>query len=333
MRLVTLLGRVQTISVKRNAQIEGEFRQIRKLMTAGASGSEVKQRISGLVKMLREDATQLVGSSNTSFGLFLSSFLIIVREGFEAILIIGAIIAYLVRSGNQDKVKIIYKSSLAAIGASVLTAVALKFAFNVSQASQEILEGMTMLIAVVVLFSVSFWVISKVEAQKWQHYIEGKIKTSLTTGSTLALWSAAFVAVYREGAETVLFYQALISGQSEGLGMIGLGFLTGSIALVGIFVAVRYGSVRIPLKPFFISTSCLLYYLAFIFAGEGVKELQAGGMIGVTTVEGVPVIGFLGVYPTIETLSLQLVLLLAAGAGLGYQWMMSSKTGIDDRKA
>ncbi len=115
--------------------------------------------------------------------------------------------------------------------------------------------------------------------------------------------------------------------------MIGLGFLTGSVALVGIFVAVRYGSVRIPLKPFFISTSCLLYYLAFTFAGEGVKELQAGGMVGATPLEGGPVIGFLGVYPTGETLSLQLVLLLAAGAGLGYQWMLSSKTGIGDGKA
>lgn len=309
------------ISAKRNAQIEEEFRQIRKLMTAGVPLSEVSQRSDGLVTILREDAAKLDGSAESSFGLLVSSFLIIVREGFEAILIIGAIIAYLVRSGNRDKVKVIYQSSLVAIGASLLTAVAIKFIFKISGASQEILEGVTMLIAVAVLFSVSFWLISKVEAKKWQNYIEGKIKNSLSTGSTMALWSAVFLAVYREGAETVLFYQALVSGRSEGLGAISMGFVIGCLALVIIFAVIRYGSVRIPLKPFFIGTSTLLYYLAFVFAGEGIRELQAGNIVGSTPVSGVPVIGFLGVYPTIETLSLQIILLLAAAAGLGYQWL------------
>ena len=100
-----------------------------------------------------------------------------------------------------------------------------------------------------------------------------------------------------------------------------MGFVIGCLALVIIFAVIRYGSVRIPLKPFFIGTSTLLYYLAFVFAGEGIRELQAGNIVGSTPVSGVPVIGFLGVYPTIETLSLQIILLLAAAAGLGYQWL------------
>lgn len=313
------------ISAKRNAQIEEEFRQVRKLMTAGAPQSEVKQRAAGLIAMLREDAATLDGSSTGPFTMLLSSFSIIVREGFEAILIIGAIIGYLVKSGNQEKVKVIYQSSLVAIGASLLTAVAIKYFFKISGASQEILEGMTILIAAAVLFSVSYWLISKVEAKKWHQYIEGKIKTSLTTGSTMALWFTVFLAVYREGAETVLFYQALVSGNSESLGMIGLGFVLGSLALVAIFAVVRYGSVRLPLKPFFIGTSVLLYYMAFVFAGNGVRALQSAYIVGSTPVAGVPVIGFLGVYPTVETLLLQGLLILLAAAGLFYQWFSGSK--------
>lgn len=313
------------ISAKRNALIEDEFYQIRKLMTTEAPPSVIKQRISGLVAMLREDAAKLGGSSSSPFTLFLSSFSIIVREGFEAILIMGAIIAYLIKSGNRDKVKTIYQSALFAIVASVLTAVAIKFVFKISGASQEILEGITMLIAVAVLFSVSFWLISKTESQKWKNYIEGKIKTSLSAGNTLTLWSATFLAVYREGAETVLFYQALISGQSKGLSAIGLGFVTGSLALVVIFAVIRYGSVRLPLKPFFIGTSALLYYLAFVFAGKGVREFQEGGMVGVTQLPGVPMVDFLGIYPTMETLFLQGLLMLAATAGFGYQWFAGRK--------
>lgn len=313
------------LSAKRNAIIEEEFRLIKKLMTTGNPSTEVNERVSGLITILREDANELDQSSNSAYSLFLTSFLIILREGFEAILILGAIIAYLIKSGNKEKVKVIYQSAIAALGASILTAIAFKYVFKISGASQEILEGVTMLIAVGVLFSVSYWLVSKSEAEKWQQYIEGKVKTSLKTGNTMALWLAAFLAVYREGAETVLFYQALVNGQSQGNGMILLGFIIGCLALVGIFRAVRYGSVKMPLKPFFIGTSALMYYLAFVFAGEGVRELQAGALVGSTSIDGVPVIGFLGVYPTIETLFAQGLLVLAAVLGFGYQLFFKSK--------
>jgi len=307
------------ISAKRVADLEERFRLIRKQMTSGASSKEVKASMDELVAMLREDAARLDGSTAGGYGMFVSSFLIIVREGFEAILILGAIIAYLIKSGNRDKVKTIYYSAVWAVAASFLTALALKFVFRVSGASQEILEGVTMLIAVAVLFSVSFWLISKVEAKKWQNYIEGKIKTSITTGSAMALWFTAFLAVYREGAETVLFYQALLSGTgSSSPGMLGLGFLAGCLVLVVIFAAIRYGSVKVPIKPFFIATSTLLYYMALVFAGQGVKELQEGGVIGVTPVD-LPTIGLIGFYPTWETLTGQLMILAAAVAGFAYQ--------------
>jgi high-affinity iron transporter len=139
------------------------------------------------------------------------------------------------------------------------------------------------------------------------------------------LAAAAFLAVFREGAETILFYQALVSGNPTSTGEIVLGFAAGTLVLVGIFLTLRYGSVRIPIKPFFIATSALLYYLAFVFAGQGVRELQEAGVVASTIIKGVPVIEILGIYPTLETLSLQSALVLAAIGGLIWQFLRSRK--------
>lgn len=312
----------RSISSSRAFEVEYGFTEVSQLMRRDASATEVRQAVDNLMAMVREDAKRVGGDTGSGGGGgFLASFLIIVREGFEAILIIGAIVAYLVKSGNQDKVRTIYLSALIAIAASITTAVAVRYVFNISGASQEFLEGATMLLAVVVLFSVSFWLLGKVQAQKWQHYIQNKVERSLTTGSTLALWSVAFLAVYREGAETVLFYQALLGSSTGGdVAGIWLGLAAGALVLVGIFVAIKWGSLRIPIKPFFIGTGVFLYYMAFLLAGKGMRELQGAGSVGTSLIPGVPSIGFLGIYPTWESLSLQAVLLLAAVAGLVYQF-------------
>lgn len=319
------------ISARRMYEMEDKFGRIKKLMESGAPPAEVARLVTQLEEMVREDANRLDGSqpSASSFlGAFLSSFSIIVREGFEAILILGAITAYLVKAGHSRKVKTLYRSAGVAVFASVLTALAMQYAAAASGASAEILEGVSMLLAVAVLFSVSYWMISKAEAEKWQQFIEGKVRGSLTSGKSFALWLAAFLAVYREGAETVLFYQALLAGAGPGAaGAVGLGFALGCLALVAIFLAVRFGSLRIPLKPFFLVTSAFLYYLAFVFAGEGMRELQEGGLLAKTPVPGVPVIGFLGVYPTWESLAPQLALLVAGALGLVLQVVGRPKTG------
>ncbi|MBI2954126.1 MAG: FTR1 family iron permease [Chloroflexi bacterium] len=321
------------ISSRRAFDVEQGFTRVRQLLRMEASPAEVRQGVSRVMALLREDAARLGGNGEISpTADFLASFLIIVREGFEAILIIAAIIAYLVKSGNDAKVRTIYQSALFALLASIATAIAVRFVFNISGASQEFLEGATMLLATAVLFSVSFWLLGKVQAQRWQQYIQSKLERSLTTGSALALWSATFLAVYREGAETVLFYQALIAGaEGESLGAIGLGFAAGVVVLAAIFVAISWGSVRIPIKPFFVGTGAFLYYMAFVFAGQGVRELQEAGAIGVTLAPGVSDVDLLGIYPTWEGIALQSALVLAAVVGLAYQFLFkprsSSATG------
>jgi high-affinity iron transporter len=304
------------ISGKRASIVEYQFSAAKRLMAEGAPAGEVRESLDALKKMLREDANELDGVEESAMGVFLASLLIILREGFEAILVIAAIAAYLIRSGNLRSVKVVYISAVAALVASGIMAAALQFAFEVSGANQEILEGVAMLLAVVVLFFVSNWMVSKAESEAWKQYIEGKVQTAVETGSNFALGAAAFLAVFREGAETILFYQALLGETDTYRNMIWVGFLVGCAALVLIFALVRYGSLAIPIKPFFMGTSVLMYIMSVAFAGGGVKELQEADIISVTPVNFVQSVDILGIYPTVETLLPQAVLLILAIASI-----------------
>src|SRR4029079_5189126 len=170
------------------------------------------------------DLTRLPGSW---FEAFLQSFLIMLREGFEAILVIGAVVAFLLKTGHRERLRSIWFGVAGALVASAATAVILATVLSAMPATRELIEGATMLVAVAVLFSVSYWLISKVEAAKWQQFIRGKVNAALEHGGGTALAFVAFLAVYREGAETALFYQALFNeGVGNGL-PITLGILTG----------------------------------------------------------------------------------------------------------
>ncbi len=239
---------------------------------------------------------------------FLQSLLIILREGFEAILVIGAIVALLIKTGHRERLRSIWFGVLSALGASGLTAVVLATLLSAIPASREIIEGITMLVAVAVLFSVSYWLISKVEAAKWQQFIREKVTAALEHGGGTTLAFVAFLAVYREGAETALFYQALFQeGRGNGI-PIALGLLAGVAGLVVIFTLFyRYG-VKIRLRPFFAVTSALLYYLAFVFMGKGIAELQEGNIVPITVLPGWPHVEAMGIFPTVETLLAQAIL-------------------------
>ncbi|MDQ3673785.1 MAG: FTR1 family protein [Gemmatimonadota bacterium] len=245
---------------------------------------------------------------STGWGAFFQSFLIILREGFEAILVVGAVVAFLIKMGHREHLKSIWVGIALALVASLATAVALRTLFIAMPASREIAEAVTMLLAVVVLFSVSYWLISKVEAAKWQKFIREKVDTALDRGGGRALTLVSFLAVYREGAETALFYQALFHQGPNVVLPLTLGILVGFVALAIIFTLFyRYG-VRIPMRPFFAVTSVLLYYMAFVFMGKGIRELQEGNVVPITVISGGPHIDAMGIYPSVETLAAQGIL-------------------------
>lgn len=256
------------------------------------------------------------------------SLFIILREGFEAILIIGAIVAFLVKTDNEDRKREVYGGVVAALVASGLTAVAFETIFQVTPASQELLEGITMLLATAVLFSVSYWLLSKLEHEKWERYLKEKMSRAVGSGSSLALAGVAFLAVYREGFETVLFYKALfISAGTGGLAPITGGFVVGCVGLVFLYLAFTRWGVKVPMRPFFAATSAVLYYMAVVFAGQGIAELQAAGTVGTTPVEWVPRVPLLGLYPTMESLVAQGVLVAALLVGLVLTFGPSGRSG------
>ena len=256
------------------------------------------------------EVVALTAPSGSGTEAFWQSFLIILREGFEAILVVGAIVAFLLKTGHRERLRSIWMGVVYALLASAGTAVLLKTLLAAVPASREIIEGVTMLIAVAVLFSVSYWLISKVEAAKWQQFIKEKVTAALDQGGGRALTFVAFLAVYREGAETALFYQALFNEGPNVVLPLSLGIVAGFIALAVIFTLFyRYG-VKIPLRPFFSVTSVLLYYMAFVFTGKGVRELQEGNAISLSTIPGFPHNEWLGLYPSWEGVLAQLALLL-----------------------
>ena len=242
------------------------------------------------------------------------AFVIILREGLEALLIIGALMAFLTKAGAVERRRDVAFGVWVAIGASLVTAVAFGTLLSTATAQQEVIEGITMLLASFVLFWVSYWLISKIELRKWQAFVTTQVKSALSKRSGWALGGVAFLAVYREGFETVLFYAALYTssdGSVAAVAGIAGGIALGAVVLGVVYYAMQRYGLRLPLKPFFTITSVFLYIMAFSFAGQGVAELQEIGWIPTTTLDWIPSVPALGIFPTMQTVMSQILLALA----------------------
>jgi len=301
-------------------KLESAFSDYRGEIKRGAPVKDVKKLHDEILLDLSKAAELLKDKVGFS-GLFLQSFSIIVREGFEAILIIAALIAFLRKSKNESSIKNIHIGVIVGILGSFLTAYVVHELLHLSMASQEVLEGWIMLVSVVILFWVSYWLVSNIDNKKWQKYINTKMHEALSKGNTFTLSAVAFISVYREGFETVLFYKALFLYAGKTTGGIVPGFFAGCIVLAGVFYLVNHLGMRIPIKWFFGFTSVLLYYMAFTFMGRGIHELQMGEQFSLTAVEFLPSISWLGMYPTWETFIGQAILLLLFTFALVYTFL------------
>ncbi|HEV7991221.1 MAG TPA: cytochrome c/FTR1 family iron permease [Gemmatimonadaceae bacterium] len=268
------------------------------------------ERLRDAIEAGLPEVVALTAPAGSGWEAFWQSFLIILREGFEAILVVGAVVAFLIKTGHRERLRNIWLGVAYALLASAATAVVLKTILSAMPASREIIEGLTLLVAVGVLFSVSYWLISKVEAAKWQQFIKEKVNTALNQGGGRALTFVAFLAVYREGAETALFYQALFNEGPHVAFPLSMGIVAGFAALAVIFTLFYRFGVRIPLRPFFSVTSVLLYFMAFVFTGKGVRELQEGNALPLTAIPGFPHSEFFGIYASWQGVLAQLALLL-----------------------
>jgi high-affinity iron transporter len=299
----------------RKSHLESRFGEVIGLAGRSADKPAVEAAWAGLRAELVAEGKALDGTDAGFWSLMLQAFLILLREGFEAILVVTALVAYLRRIGAPDKVRVVYHGVGWALAASLLAAWLLAAVFEISGAGREALEGVVMLVAAGVLAYVSHWLLARRDAARWQHYIRGQIDAAVSRGSLFTLGFAAFLAVFREGAETVLFYQALAAQATDGTLPLWIGFAVAAVALAGVYAALRNASQRLPLGLFFGATAVLLFVLAVSFAGGGILELQEAGWVGITPLAGWPRLPAIGLYPTLETVVAQLALAALSLAG------------------
>jgi high-affinity iron transporter len=263
------------------------------------------------------EADIVLASGLTGIFAALNSLAIIVREGLEAVLIIGAIVGYLRTTGEPARYTTwVYGGVVAAIVLSLATWWAASTVLTITVANRELIEGVTSLIAVAVLFYVTNWLFHKVYVLDWLAFVKQNVGHAISTGSAFGLAALGFTVVYREGFETVLFYQALLF-DADPLWVLG-GFVVGVIIILGVAYAILHLGQRLPLKPFFTVTGVLLLLLAFSFTGSGIRELQEAGLVSVTLLPIVPenllLMELFGMFPTVETTLAQLLFVVALAA-------------------
>lgn len=302
--------------------IEKEMINFRETARKG-SAEELEDIEIRLVALLNEakDTISTTGMSKTS--AFFGSFIILLREGVEAILVLAAIMAALIKTGRHEAMKYIHIGWISAVILGILTWWVADNLIQVSGASREVTEGVAALVAAAILVYVGFWLHNASHSQRWKQFVEHKIGNAMESGTLWVLATVAFLAVYREMFETVLFYQAMwvqIDTGSEQSFMLGI--LAALVLLVVVALLVYKAGVKLPIKQFFQINAVLLFLLAVIFTGQGIAALQEAGLVSMSLLD-FPRIEVLGVYPTAQSLGLQLLVLIL-GAGL---LMYQKKTG------
>jgi high-affinity iron transporter len=288
---------------------EHEMMAIRQLIYDGAPAEALSIKIESTKKLLNQ-ADELLREGKLSItGAFISSLFVMLREGLGAILVLAAIIAFVVKSGQRSALVYIHAGWGGALLLGIITWMAATWLVDISGASREITSGVTALFASAMLIYVGFWLHNKTHARAWQKFLKDKVGAALEKKTLWALALIAFFAVYRELFETVLFYQALWTQTTEGTRpALWSGILTAGLTLLAIGWGLFRFGIRLPLRAFFSATSILLAIMAVIFAGQGVASLQEAGIVEASPVNFVS-LPMLGVLPTSETLMTQVAVI------------------------
>lgn len=288
-----------------------------------ASPEQLQQKYDEAIALLDQSAAALAGDALSPSVAFSGSLIILLREGLEIILVLAAIIAYLVRSNRADALKYVHAGWVIALVAGAGTWAVSVYVINISGATREITEGVTALVAAAILLYVGFWMHRNANMRQWNKYLQTQMKTALNTRTLWTLALVSFLAVYREIFEIILFYQALwaqVNADAHNSVFYGAALAVVLLALTS-WLIFKFG-MRLPLKLFFTISAVLLVALAFIFAGKGIAALQEAGSIPTTPVPG-PTIDLLGIYPNVQALGLQAVVVLLVIAAIVYERMQS----------
>lgn len=296
-------------------RIETAMANVRSSIAKGAPAETVRANLHRVDQLFAEVEQSLAGGTTSASSSFLGAFTILAREGLEALLIVVAMIAFLQRAERREVLPYVHGGWVAALVGGALTWGAATWLIEISGASRELTEGFGSVLAAVVLLWVGLWMHGKSHAQGWQAYIQNQLQGVLARPSgNWLVFGLAFVVVYREVFETILFYTAL---WAQGNGRAVLAGAAAAVLLLAVvaWIMFRY-SRRLPLREFFLYTSGLIAILAVVLIGKGVSALQEAGYLPVTPLSGVPRIEILGIYPTIEGVAAQLLMVALIVAGV-----------------
>ncbi len=297
-------------------QVEAQMMGLRTTIGEARPASEVATRVDTLNGLLDQVEQELSAGSLSPLTAFVSALLILLREGLEAILVLAAIVALVRKTGRRDAMMYVHMGWGAAVLLGALTWVVSSYLLAISGASRELTEGITALIAAAMLLYVGYWLHSKSYAQAWSTFLRGQINAALGKGTLWAMAGVAFLAVYRELFEIVLFYQTLWAQVgSAGQHYVLAGMLVAAALLALVAWAILKYSVRLPIGPFFGATAALLALLAVVFAGNGVAALQEAGVMSADAVAFVS-LPLLGIHPTLQGLLAQGVTLALTFCGV-----------------
>jgi len=299
------------------------FANLRNSMNAGAPMGEVQATADKIYANLLRAETVVSGTGALAPTLAAGgSFFILFREGLEVVLLLAAILAYLRSTRNSRLAPGVYYGLAAAVVATALTFVAASTVLRFAPASRELLSGITSVVAVGILFYLSFWMLQQSDRRRHMEYMRARLGQAVQRGSLLAVAGAAFVSVYREGFETALLYQALFGVSGPVMGFVWLGLGLAVLALAAVSFAVLRLQRRIPLRAFFRVAVTVTALLSIAFAGNAVRALQGAGWIGITNLIGTlprlnPSLAALtGFHPTLETVLAQAALILVYAVGM-----------------
>lgn len=295
------------------ARIEREMGALRAAIGGNAPASDVEARADALQALFDEAEAAIAPEQASAITTFLGAFTILLREGLEALLIVVAMITFLIRAERRDQLRWVHAGWIAALVAGVATWWAASRFITISGAGRELTEGFGALLAAAILVSVGIWMHSKAQAGAWQAYVRDRLDRALGRGSAVFLFGLAFLVVYREAFETILFFIALgAQGQSGAL----IGGIAAAVAVLALiaWAMLRLGK-RLPIATFFAFSAALIAVLAVVLAGKGIGALQEAGLVGVTPLSGVPRIDLLGLSPTLETLAAQVVTIVLLAIG------------------
>jgi high-affinity iron transporter len=310
--------------VARVERASGEFRAA---IHDGAPVDEVSRRAAALQILFDEAEGALAPEAGGGTSTFVGAFAILLREGLEALLIVVAMITFLIRAERRDLLRWVHAGWAGALAVGVATWWAATNLITISGAGRELTEGFGSLLAAAVLLFVGIWMHGKAQAGAWQAYVKVKLDKALARGSAWFLFSLAFVAVYREVFETILFFAAM-GAEGNGLALAGGVAAGGALLALTAWAMLRF-SAKLPIAKFFAYSAALIAVLAVVLTGKGFAALQESGLIGVTPLDGFPRSLMLGIFPTLETMLAQAatILLLALGFLVVHRRPVARATG------